>query len=466
MKTPAVLATFVLGLAGAACKMGPVYQRPAQPMPAAYPGQPAQAGPAFPDLAWFEVFHDPVLQDLIRAALAQNADLRIAANRVLQTEVQVGIARSYLSPTVGTQSQAGRGIDSLDRAFMGPRAAPGNQYVVNMGVSWEVDFWGKVRSQTDVARANLVASEENRNLVLQTLVTGLAQAYFQLRELDAELDIARRTLASRKASLDLMRMRYEGGVSSLSDANQAESLVQSAAHALPLLEGQVAQQEAAINVLLGRFGEPVPRGLALDDQKLAVDVPPGLPSDLLERRPDVRMAEAKLVAANAQIGVAKAQFFPSIGLTATKGFASAALDGLFTPGAAIWSVGASICSTIFQGGRLTANLKLTELQKEEMVLQYAKAAQQAFADASTSLVALGKTRQARQEQEAFTRTLELQMDLAGRRYEAGVAAYLEVQDAERQCFEARRGLAQAKRDELLAVLALYKSLGGGWSKGA
>jgi multidrug efflux system outer membrane protein len=307
---------------------------------------------------------------------------------------------------------------------------------------------------------------ENQNIVIQSLVTGVAQSYFQLRELDEELEISHKTLDSRIESLKLVKMRQEFGASSMSDVRQAESLVQSARHAIPLLEQAIAQQENAINIVLGRYQGPVPRGLRLDDQRLSVTVPPGLPSTLLDRRPDVRMAEQKLVAANAQIGVAKAAYFPSISLTGSKGYASSELQQLMTPGASIWNVGTTLTAPVFQGGRIQQNVKLTELQKDELVLEYTKTLQQAFVDVSNSLVSIEKTAQAREEQQVFTATLEEQKALAKMRYEGGVAAYLEVLDSERECFDAQRGLAQAKRDELLSIISLYKSLGGGWKEAA
>ena len=458
------LSLVLLGALVPGCKLAPTYERPKTALPEAYAGQaPAPGAVSFADVAWFDLFHDPVLRELVRIAIQRNTDLQIAANRVLQTEVQVGIARSYLSPAVTSGPSASRGVDASARSLQGANAAPGSQYVVNMGVSYELDFWGRLRSQTDVARAQFLASQENRNLILQTLVTGLAQAYFQLRELDAELDLARKTLDSRQGSLKLVQLRRAGGVSSQSDVNQAQSLVESAAHAIPLLQEQVAGQEAAINVLLGRFQEPVPRGLELDDQRLDMEVPPGLPSGLLERRPDVRKAEQSLVAANAQIGVAKAELFPDIQLTAGRGFVSSGLSSLFSPGTTIWNVGAAVTGTIFGGGRQTGAVKLSGLQQQEMVLQYAKSLQQAFSEVSTALVSKVKTREARLVQESLAHTLADQVQLANQRYLGGVANYLEVQDAERQSFDAERNLAQAKRDELLAVLSLYKSLGGGWT---
>ena len=457
-----------LGLMTAGCNLAPKYTRPQEPVPAAYAGQgPAAPGQAaFGDLPWFEVFHDPVLLDLVREALKENVDLKVAANRVLQTEVQVGVARSYLAPTVQTTLQGGRGVSTEDRALAGPAANPSTSYVVNMGVSYEIDFWGKLRNQTEVARANLLASQENQNLVRQSLVASVVQGYYQLRELDMELDLAWSTLRSREDSLRLENELYKYGVANLSDVRQAESLVQSVAHTIPLVEQSVAQQENALNVLLGRYQAEIPRGLSLDDQKLSVTVPPGLPSDLLENRPDIRMAEQNLVAGNAQIGVARASLFPSISLTAGGGYISDDLSRLTGPGKSIWNVGGNVVAPIFEGGRLREQVKLTELQKEELVLLYSKTVQQAFSETASALVSVGKTREARLQQETLVKTLEDELQLSNDRYRGGVAAYLEVQDAERQCFDGRRTLAQAKRDELLAVLSLYKALGGGWKTDA
>lgn len=456
-----------VGLLLVGCKLGPDYTRPEAQLPASFTGSQASApGVGFGDLPWFELFHDDVLIGLIQTALKENADIKIAANRVLQAEAQAGISKSFLFPTVGASGGIERGVSATSRTVAGEKAQPSDSANAGLGASYEVDFWGKLSRQNEAAHATLLASMENQNIVIQSLVTGVAQSYFQLRELDEELEISHKTLDSRIESLKLVKMRQEFGASSMSDVRQAESLVQSARHAIPLLEQAIAQQENAINIVLGRYQGPVPRGLRLDDQRLSVTVPPGLPSTLLDRRPDVRMAEQKLVAANAQIGVAKAAYFPSISLTGSKGYASSELQQLMTPGASIWNVGTTLTAPVFQGGRIQQNVKLTELQKDELVLEYTKTLQQAFVDVSNSLVSIEKTAQAREEQQVFTATLEEQKALAKMRYEGGVAAYLEVLDSERECFDAQRGLAQAKRDELLSIISLYKSLGGGWKEAA
>jgi outer membrane protein, multidrug efflux system len=457
----AALAAAGLWLAG--CRMGPDYARPETRVPERFPDTVAQApAPGFGDLPWFTLFQDPVLVDLIQAALKENADVQIAGNRVLQAEARAGIAKSFLYPAVGASADAARGISTVARSLEGDQAVPVNAYNLNLGVSWELDFWGRLRRQAESARASLLGSVHSRDLVLQSLVTGLAQSYFQLRELDSELDITRRTLDSRLESLKLVQIRQEHGVASMTDVQQALSLVQSAQHAVPLLEQSIAQQEGAINILLGRYQGAIPRGLSLDDQRLAVSVPPGLPSSLLERRPDVRLAEQNLVAANAQIGVAKAACFPTISLTGGMGYASTQLHQVVRPDSSVWNVGAGLTAPIFQGGYLRQNVRLSELQKEELVLDYTKSVRQAFVDVTYALVAVEKLRQAREYQQAFTTTLEDQERLSKARYEGGVTTYLEVLDSERQRFDAQRGLAQAKRDELLSVISLYKSLGGGW----
>lgn len=457
----------LVGLLSTGCLMGPKYERPKEAVPGAFTGQDAAANGAqtFGDLPWFEVFQDDALLDLINTALKQNTDLKLAANRVLQSEVQLGIVKADQAPSVNLQAQGDRGVSGTSRSMLGPNAKPADNYVANLGVSWELDLWGKLRRQTEAARATFMASQENQRLVLQSLVAGVAQGYYQLRELDCELEVAKSTLASRQESLKLVKLRQEQGVASMSDVAQADSLVQSALHSIPLIEQQLVQQEASLNVLLGRYEGKIRRGKPLDDQRLVVNVPSGIPSQLLERRPDVRLAEQQLVAANAQVGVAKASLFPSIGLTASGGYISNDLSRLVTSGNKIWDVGANLTAPIFEGGKLRANVKLSELQKEQMVLQYSKAVQQAFSEASTTLISIDKCREARKTQEAYTKACETQLTLANQRYQGGVTTYLEVQDAERTCFDARRALAQAKRDELLSVLNFYKALGGGWQTG-
>jgi multidrug efflux system outer membrane protein len=442
------------------CAVGPKYQRPQVQIPA-----PATSNSqSFGDLRWFEVFQDESLAELIRTASSDNFDVLIAANRMLQAQEQVRIARGQLLPQANVGFTPQRGINNLNVLILGDRATAATLYTLSGGAAWEIDLWGKLRSQTRAARASFLAAKENRDVVLQSLVTALAQSYIGLRELDNELVIAKANLLTVQESFELTQIREKGGVSSLVEVRQAESLVQTAKRAIPLIEQQIVIQENTINFLLGRNPGNVPRGRTLQEQNLPSLVPEGLPSSLLERRPDIRLAEQQLIAANAQIGVAKAALFPTIGLTASGGSISNALTELFASGTQFWSLGGSLVQPIFAGGILRANYRLTKLQKEQLVLQYAKACQQGFREVADALVSVEKTREARIHQEALTKTLADQQQLSWERYRGGVTAFLEVLDTQRQYFSAQQALSQAQRDELLAVIALYKALGGGWQQ--
>ncbi len=442
------------------CAVGPKYQRPQVQIPAPA----ASSSQSFGDLRWFEVFQDESLAELIRTATSDNFEVLIAANRMLQAQEQVRIARGQLLPQANVGFTPQRGINNLNVLIQGDRATAATIYTLSGGASWEIDLWGKLRSQTRAARANFLAAKENRDVVLQSLVTALAQSYIGLRELDNELVIAKANLLTVQESFDLTQIREKGGVSTLVEVRQAETLVQTAKRAIPLIEQQIVIQENTINFLLGRNPGNVPRGRTLQQQNFPSLVPEGLPSSLLERRPDIRLAEQQLIAANAQIGVAKAALFPTMSLTASGGSISNALKELFASGTQFWSLGGSLVQPIFAGGILRANYRLTKLQKEQLVLQYAKACQQGFREVADALVSVEKTREARIHQEALTKTLADQQQLSWARYRGGVTAFLEVLDTQRQYFSAQQSLSQAQRDELLAAIALYKALGGGWQQ--
>jgi multidrug efflux system outer membrane protein len=446
----------------AGCAVGPKYRRPdVEVPPAPFATEASGTFQTFGDLRWFEVFKDEALLDLIKTATSENFDVRIAANRMLQAEQQVRIARGDELPAVEASFAPQRGITTLSALNQGTRAKPISTYTVAGSTAWEVDLWGKLRKQTEAARATYLAAKENRDLVRQSLVITLAQVYISLRELDAELDIARRTLDANRESLTLVQVREQGGVANRVDVQQAESLVETAAHAIPIIQQQIALDEHTITFLLAKNPGTVPRGRSLQDEQVLEAVPAGLPSALLERRPDIRMAEQQLIAANARVGVAKASLFPTIGLTAANGSISTALADLFT-GTHFWSIGASALQPIFEGGALRANYQLSQAQKEELVLQYARAVQQAFRETADALVAVEKTREARVQQEALTATLAEQRELSNERYKGGVTTFLEVLDSERQYFAAQQAFSQAQRDELLGVVSLYRALGGGW----
>jgi multidrug efflux system outer membrane protein len=422
--------------------------------------QPPAAEP-LGDQKWWEVFQDKQLQDLIHTALQQNYDVRIAATRILEARAQVGIARADQLPTISGGAQAVNERYPRVKLYP-PYETSSNQ--VDLSLAWELDFWGKYRRATESARANLLATEWARKEVIDTLVSDVAAAYFQLRELDLELEISRRTLASRKNSLQLTQTLANGGATSMLDVRQAEQLVFTAAETIPDLERQIEQQENFISTLLGNNPGPIARGTKLTEQPHPPQIPAGLPSSLLERRPDIREAEAQLIAANAQIGVAKADYFPQITLTATGGYQSSALTSLFTGPAGLWSFGGSLAQPIFEGGRIRSNVRFTEARQQEAALVYQQTIQQAFRGVSDALVGYSKDREFREQQEQLTFSAQDAARLSETRYRGGATSYLEVLTNETNYFDAELGLAQAQLNELVALVRIYRNLGGGWQE--
>ncbi|PYT40464.1 MAG: transporter [Acidobacteria bacterium] len=447
------------------CTLGPKYKRPPVTVPDTYRGHAPDAGPqtaaSFGDEKWWTVFQDPQLQELIREALAQNYDVRIAAARVLQAQALLGITRADQFPTITG------GASSSNERLPATRITPAfetSPSQVNLSLFWELDFWGKFRRATEAARATLLAAEWGRKAVMSSLVSNVASAYFQLLELDLEMEISRRTLGSRRESLRLVEVRARGGTTSLLDVRQSEQLVYTAAAAIPDLERRTEQQENLISVLLGKNPAPVTRGKPLVENSLLPVVPAGLPSSLLERRPDIQSSEQQLVAANARIGVAKAAYFPQITLTAVGGYQSPALTNLFTGPAGLWSFGGQLLQPIFTGGRIRSNVRLTEAQQQETVLVYQQSIQQAFREVSDSLVAYRKNQEFRSQEELLTNSAQDATRLANMRYQGGVTSYLEVLDSDTRYFDAQLSLAQAQLNERLAMVQLYNALGGGWQQ--
>jgi outer membrane protein, multidrug efflux system len=455
----------VVFLALTGCMVGPKYKRPPVTVPDSYRGIAPDAGPqtatSIGDQKWWEVFQDPQLQGLIREALSQNYDVRIAATRVLQAQAVLGITRADQFPTITG------GVSSSNERLPATRITPAfetSPSQVNLSLFWELDFWGKYRRATEAARANLLATEWGQKAVVSSLVSNVASAYFQLLELDSEMEISRSALTSRKESLRLVEVRAKGGATSLLDVRQSELLVYTAAAAIPDLERRIEQQENFLSVLLGKNPAPVTRGKPLVENAILPTVPAGLPSSLLERRPDIQSSEQQLVAANAQIGVAKAAYFPQITLTAVGGYQSSALTNLFTGPAGLWTVGGQLVQPIFTGGRIRSNVRLTEAQKQERVLSYQQSIQQAFRDVSDSLVAYRKNQDFRAQQELLTNSAQDATRLSTMRYKGGVTSYLEVLDSDTRYFDAQLGLAQAQLNERLALVQLYNALGGGWQQ--
>jgi len=448
------------------CTVGPNYKRPTAEVPGSYRGtnsdEAAQTKLApLGDQKWWDIFQDEQLRTLIRTALTQNYDSRIAASRLFEAQAQLGIIRADQFPTLGV----GAGITDVRQAkskFLPASETSTGQ--VNLSAAWELDFWGKYRRATEAARANLVANEWARREVVSTLVANVASAYFQLRALDLELEVSKRTLNSRQESLRLTRILSDGGSTSLLDVRQAEQLVFTASAEIPFLEQQIEQQENFLSILLGQNPGDIPRGHTLTEQRQPPEVPSGLPSSLLERRPDIQQAEAQLVAANAEIGVARAAYFPQISLSGAGGIQSSALSNLFSGPAGAWSFGASLTQPIFTGGRLRSEVRLAEARQQTAVLFYQQSIQGAFRSVSDALVAYHKTREFRAQEELLFRSAEDAARLSHMRYNGGVTGYLEVLTNETNAFSTELGLVQAQLNELLAVVQLYQALGGGWQQ--
>ena len=464
MRRLIALSLITLLLSG--CAVGPNYKRPSVNVPGAYRGAMPQeatqpAAESLGEQKWWEVFQDQQLQDLIHTALQQNYDVRIAATRILQAQAQVGITRADQLPTISGGVEAVNQRSARSKFFPAFETSS-NQ--VDLSLAWELDFWGKYRRATESARANLLATQWAREAVISTLVSDVAAAYFQLRELDLELEISRRTLASRRDSLQLTQTLASGGATSMLDVRQAEQLVFTAAETIPDLERRIEQQENFLSTLLGNNPGPITRGTKLTEQPHAPEIPAGLPSSLLERRPDIRQAEAQVIAANAQIGVAKAAYFPQINLTASGGYQSSALTSLFTGPAGLWSFGGSLVQPIFTGGRIRSNVKFTEARQQEAALVYQQTIQQAFRGVSDALVEYRKDREFREQQEQLTFSAQDAARLSETRYRGGATSYLEVLTNETNYFDAELGLAQAQLNELLGLVRIYRNLGGGWQE--
>jgi outer membrane protein, multidrug efflux system len=460
------------------CAVGPNYKKPSVDVPVTYRApapsensatavETATSESAKPTTAslgdekWWEVFQDKELQGLIRTALKNNYDVRIAAARVLQAQAQVGITRADQFPSLGV----GGNIYSQQSPVIGPIPS----YELTQGQltasgAWNLDFWGKYRRATESARATLLANEWAQKQVIATLVANVATDYFQLRQVDLELEIARRTLSSRRDSLQLTQTLEQHGINSLLDVRQSEQLVYTAATEVPDLERQAGQLEDAISLLLGANPGDVARGLRLTEQPHLPDVPAGLPSSLLERRADVRQSEANLIAANAQIGVARAAYFPQVSLTGSAGYESPALTNLFTGPAGLWNLTAGFTQPIFEGGRLKSNVRLAEAQHEQMLLTYQQTIKGAFRDVSDALIAYRKNREFRVEQEHLFESAKDAAHLSEVRFKVGTTDYLEVLTNETNSFSTELGLAQAQGNELLALVQLYQALGGGWQQ--
>jgi multidrug efflux system outer membrane protein len=444
------------------CALGPDYKRPAVDSPPAFRGAEfAVEQASFADLPWFDAFHDETLRQLITTSLANNYDLRIAVARVEQARAVAMEARSPMFPQIGYRLDADRGQGtSFGNPFPGLKT--GNTFLGAANAAWEVDLWGRIRRLDEAGQARLLASEEARRGVIVSLVSGVAQAYYELLELDLQLDIARQTTNSFADSLKLFQQRFEGGVGSKLDTSRARASLASTAAVIPQLQQLIILKENEIRILLGQNPAPIARDKSLLQQITPPAIPVGLPSTLLERRPDVRQAEDNLRAANAGVGVAVADFFPRIGLTALYGGASTDLGQIANTSSRAWSVGADISGPIFQGGRVYAEYLKAKAVWEEAKLQYQQTALTAFREVADALAARQKLEEVRAQQAIAVTAYDEAVTISRERYTTGKASYYEVLEAQEQLFAAQNSLAQTQRDQLLAIVQLYRTLGGGW----
>jgi NodT family efflux transporter outer membrane factor (OMF) lipoprotein len=456
----------VLALLAGGCAVGPNYKRPATAVPPEFRGAPAGgAAVSVAEQKWFDLFQDETLRQLVTTALENNFDLGIAAERVLEARAQFRIARGDQLPSVGAGASFTGSRSSSIGANTGVK--PGTNLDVSytqagLALGWELDFWGRVRRLTEAARARYLASEEGRRGVVVSLIADVIGGYFSLRERDLELEIALKTRDIAADNLRLVRLRREHGAASGLDVHQAEQFLYIATSQIASTRRDIEQTENALSLLLGRAPGGIARGKALDQFAFPPEVPPGLPSALIERRPDIRQAEQTLIAANAQIGAAKALYFPQISLTGLLGGQSRALMDLFTGPARQWTGTVAAVWPIYSAGQIRAGVRLTEAQKREMVITYQKTIYSALREVSDALVGYGRTREQRAEEERLVEALAETTRLSQLRYKRGIDSYLQVLDAERNLFQGQLALAQLRLGEMLSFVELYRALGGGW----
>jgi outer membrane protein, multidrug efflux system len=447
------------------CKVGPNYHRPAVQTPTTYrdPGENPQAqaqAASFADLPWWQVFQDPKLQDLIHTALKQNYDLQLATERIVAARAEVAVARSSLFPQIGGNANFTGGKENTFQTKY-------NFLTLTADAAFQLDLFGKLRRATEAARAQLLATEDARQTVILTLVSDVASDYFELLQLDHQLQITYDTIKTQQDSVKLTKFQVQHGVATKLDVLQAQQTLDTANTTVPDLERQIGQEEDAISILLGDYPHGITRGLPLVEQPLPPEVPPGLPSSLLERRPDIREAEQNLVAANAEIGVAKAEFFPQISLTGSGGGAfgrSSAFSSLMKSQLGIWSYGAQVSQPIFTGGALRGNLHYAQSQQRQALISYRQAIQQAFGDVSDALIGYQKLHEVRLRQQDTVADLAESVRLSNLRYTGGTTTFLEVLDGQRSLYAAELTLAQNRGSEYQSLVTLYRALGGGWQE--
>ncbi len=448
----------LLSLLFSGCMVGPDYVRPPVDAPAAWRLS-EQDVRDLANTAWWEQFADPVLNDLVTEALRENKDLLIATARIDEFAGKYGFVRSGLFPQVGAGYEVSRQRNSAVTNAVDPVTY--NSYSAVLNASWEIDIWGRIRRQTEAANAQLLASEEGRRGVVLSLVGSVAGAYINLRNLDRQLEIARATAQSRGESYELFKLRFEGGVISLLELSQNKSQYEEALASIPPLEKAIAQQENGLSVLLGRNPGPIARGKEIDQLALPA-IPAGLPSELLERRPDIRRAEQNLIAANALIGAAKAAYYPTISLTGLFGYVSPSLNSLFNSQSKVWQYGAPISMPIFTAGAIAGQVQAAEAVQQQALFGYQKAIQEAFREVNDSLVSQDRTREQLLAQRRQVDALKVYASTARLRYDNGYTSFIEVLDAERSLFNVQLQYTQTHQVQLQAMVNLYLAMGGGW----
>jgi outer membrane protein, multidrug efflux system len=453
--------TMAVSIAG--CTVGPEYRRPQVTIDRQFRSQlsPSEAN-SIADLPWWKVFNDKALQGLIAEALANNYDVQIAVARVEQARAQLGIARADLYPQIGYNATAARQKAFIPELGGQEGNSTFNSFGTFLSATWELDLWGRIRRATEAARASLLAQEDVRRGVMLSLVSNVATGYFQLIELDRELEIAKDSAATYKRTLDLFTLRFNTGRDSKLAVVRAQAAYDSSTATIAILTRAITQTENALSVLLGANPRAIERGSRLVDQVMP-DTPLGLTTDLLERRPDILQAEHVMMGANAEIGVAIAEFFPRVGLSALFGGQGVRVEDIVKRNSSIWSIGADLTGPIFQGGRLRANYYASQAFWDQTIASYKKTIVVAFQDTSDALIAQQTLVGQRSAQQDQVNALRESVDLSLTRYDAGRASYFEVLDAEQLLFPTEDTLAQTQRDQLLAVVNLYKALGGGWN---
>jgi len=456
-----VLISFLLSLILFGCMVGSNYRRPVVETPPLWRFEEKEAREVV-NTAWWEQFDDPVLNELIQVALKENKDVKIAAGRVEEFMGRYVTARAPLFPQVGAGASAGRSrVTERGPSPLDGTKNPANDFQISLNASWEIDLWGRLRRATEAARADLLSNEEGRRAIILTLVTSVASAYVNLRDLDMQLEIAKRTAKSREETYNLFQIRSRGGVISDLELNQVKSQYEQALSTIPFLEKTISQQENDLSVLLGRNPGPIPRGKKIDEFALPA-VPAGLPSDLLMNRPDIRQAEQELIASNARIGVARSLYFPTISLTGLFGFGSTDLSSLFSGPAKVWNFAAPLSAPIFTGGAIRGQVKSAEAVQQQSLLRYQQSIQAAFRDVEDALIDQKRTGEQLEIQAKQVGSLRDYARFARLRFDNGYTSYIEVLDAERSLFNAELSQAQTKGSLFQALVNLYKAMGGGW----